>query len=144
MKLKRFFVIAMAMAMLVSAMALPANAANNAMEKMRANIYGGATVSSQSARKNVIRSSLYYNATPASSDGWSTKGDEYVYFRGRNSSGTSQATDLALRNYYGTMREGNLTYLSGYGSVGSYYRMAIEYANDNPYQYVYLNVGWAP
>lgn len=80
---------------------------------------------------------------PMHSDGWSTNSDEYVYFRGR-SIGGSQATALAYQNYYGTMREGNLTYLSGYGSVGSYYKMAIEYSNDNPYQYVYLNVGWAP
>lgn len=144
MKAKRFFAIVMAMVLMVSAMAIPASAANSAVETMYASIGGGATVSSQSARKNVTRDSLYYNAKAATSDGWNTSGNEWVYFRGRNGSGTVQATELDHRNYYGTLREGYLAYYSGYGNVGGYYRMAIEYDNDNPYDYVKLTVGWAP
>lgn len=144
MKAKKFFVIMLVMALMVSVLAIPASAANSAVETMYAEIYGGATVSTQSARKNVTRDSLYYNAKAASSDGWSTAGDEWVYFRGRNSSGSLQATELDCRNYYGSLREGYLGYLSGYGNVGAYYKMAIQYASDNPYQYVRLDVGWAP
>lgn len=144
MKAKKLFAIMLAMVLMVSALAIPASAANSAVEEMYAEIYGGATVSSQSARKNVTRNSLYYNAKAASSDGWNTSGNEWVYFRGRNGAGTVQATNYERRNYYGTLREGYLTYFSGYGSVGSYYKMAIEYDNDNPYQYVLLDVGWAP
>lgn len=141
---RKFFIAVLAMMLLVSVAAIPASAANYAQERMYASIGGGATVSSQNARKNVTRNSMYYNAYAASSDGWNTQGNEYVYFRGRNWNGTVQVTDLALRNYYGTTREGNLTYFSGQGIVGDYYKIAIQYASDNPYQYVDLMVGWAP
>lgn len=130
--------------LLVSAMALPASAANSATETMYASMNGGATVSSQSARKNVTRDSMYYQAKAATSDGWNTSGNEWVYFRGRSSSGAVQVTELAHRNYYGSLRTGYMTYLNGYGSVGSYYKIAIQYDSSNPYQYVRLSVGWAP
>lgn len=132
------------MVLMVSALAIPASAANSAIEEMYASMGGGATVSSQSARKNVTRDSLYYNAKAATSDGWNTSGNEWVYFRGRSASGSVQVTELGHQNYYGSLREGYLTYLNNYGSVGSYYKMAIQYDSSNPYQYVVLNVGWAP
>ena len=37
-----------------------------------------------------------------------------------------------------------MPYLSGYGTVGTYYKLAIEYDNDNPYKYVDLYVTWTP
>ena len=144
MKAKKLFAIMLVMVLMVAALAIPASAANSAVETMRAEIYGGATVSSQSARKNVSRDSLYYNATSATSDGWNTSGNEWVYFRGRDSSGQVFATELAHRNYYGSLREGYLGYLSSFGTVGTHYRMAIQYDSSNPYQYVVLSVGWAP
>lgn len=144
MKAKKLFAIMLAMVLMVSALAIPASAANSAVEEMYASMGGGATVSSQSAKKNVTRDSMYYNAKSASSDGWNTSGNEWVYFRGRSASGKVQVTELAHRNYYGNLREGYMTYLNNYGSVNSYYKIAIQYDSSNPYQYVRLTVGWAP
>lgn len=144
MKAKKLFAIMLAMVLMVSALAIPASAANSAVEEMYASMGGGATVSSQMARKNVTRDSLYYNAKSASSDGWNTSGNEWVYFRGRDRTGEIHATELDHRNYYGSLREGYLGYLGDFGSVGTYYKMAIQYDSSNPYQYVRLIVGWAP
>lgn len=145
MKIKRFLAVCLAAIMMVSAMAIPASAAGIAEEVMYARIYGGATVSSSSAQKSTTRPSLYYNALPASDDGWSAAGNEWVYFRGRDAIGTTQVTYVDHKNYDGyTLPENYLAYLSGYGSKGSFYKMAIEYDNNNPYEYVNLNVNWAP
>ena len=45
---------------------------------------------------------------------------------------------------YGSTVTGTMPYLSGYGTVGTYYKLAIEYDNDNPYKYVDLYVTWTP
>lgn len=126
--------------MAVSAFSMSASA--YAQERMIARIYQGATVSSNSARKT---SSGSFAVTPApnGSDGWSSKGDEYVYSRGRTASG-AQATVLNRSAYNGVASTKWLNYLSGKASVGSYYKVAIEYDNTNPYEYVDLIVTWVP
>ena len=141
MKIKRLLAVCLAAIMMVSALAIPASAATGKGE-MYASIGGGATVSNTSVVKGTV-GSYSYTADSMGSGGWSTSGDEWVYFRGRSSSGT-QATSLGHRNYYGAQVSGNLSYYSGYGSVGTYYKIAIEYDSDNPYQYVDLYVTWTP
>ena len=144
MKVKKIYAIMMALVLMVSAFSIPASAAGYAIENMSARIYGGARVSSQSAQKNNTNYEFYYNASPKTSDGWSTAGNEWVYFRGRNADGSQRATELDHRNYTGRLVEGYLLYEAGHGVVGAYYKMAIEYDNNNPYEYVNLSVGWAP
>lgn len=111
-------------------------------ERMIARIYQGATVSSNSAKKTAS-GRFAVTPTPYGSDGWSSKGDEYVYFRGRTDSG-EQATVLRRKSYNGTSSTEWINYLSGKASVGSYYKVAIEYDNTNPYEYVDLIVTWVP
>ena len=126
--------------MAVSAFSMSASA--YAQERMFARIYQGATLSANSARKD---SSGSFAVTPApyGSDGWSSKGDEYVYSRGRTASG-EQATALSRSSYNGVASTKWLNYLSGKAKIGSYYKVAIEYDNSNPYEYVDLIVTWTP
>lgn len=126
--------------MAVSAFSMSASAYGQ--ERMIARIYQGATVSSNSARKT---SAGNYAVTPSpnGSDGWSNKGDEYVYFRGRTAAG-AQATQSERSAYNGTATTKWLSYLSGKANVGSYYKVAIEYDNTNSYEYVDLIVTWVP
>lgn len=141
MKLKRTFASIASALMLMTAVALPASAAvKNAV--LYASINGGATVSSVSAKKESA-GNFTFVAQPNSSDGWSSQGDEWVYFRGRSSDG-AQATSLAHKSYSGTKVDGQLGYYSGYGLIGTYYKMAIEYDSNNPYEYVNLYVSWIP
>lgn len=145
MKIKRVLSICFATVILACSFSLTASADDGyAIENMYARINGGATVSSASATKGSTRDSMFYQATAASANGWSDSGDEWVYFRGRSASGSVQVTELAHRNYYGSLQTGYMTYLSGYGSLGSKYKIAIQYDSTNPYQYVNLRVGWAP
>lgn len=97
MKLKRLFTGVLSAIMLMSAIALPASAATGSGE-MYASLNGGPTVSNTSVRKS-SSGNYAYTAKPYSSGGWSSKGDEWVYFRGRSSSG-AQATGLHHRAYY--------------------------------------------
>lgn len=126
--------------MAVSAFSMSASAYGQ--ERMIARIYQGATVSSNSAKKTAS-GRFAVTPTPYGSDGWSSKGDEYVYFRGRTDSG-EQATVLRRKSYNGTSSTEWMNYLSGKASVGSYYKVAIEYDNTNPYEYVDLIVTWVP
>ncbi|WP_395506552.1 hypothetical protein [Hominenteromicrobium mulieris] len=126
--------------MAVSAFSMSASAYGQ--ERMIARIYQGATVSSNSAKKTAS-GRFAVTPTPYGSDGWSSKGDEYVYFRGRTDSG-EQATVLRRKSYNGTSSTEWINYLSGKASVGSYYKVAIEYDNTNPYEYVDLIVTWVP
>ena len=126
--------------MAVSAFSMSASAYGQ--ERMIARIYQGATVSSNSAKKTAS-GRFALTPTPYGSDGWSSKGDEYVYFRGRTDSG-EQATVLRRKSYNGTSSTEWINYLSGKASVGSYYKVAIEYDNTNPYEYVDLIVTWVP
>lgn len=146
MKVKKMLAICLGSVLLLFTMALPVSAAspNYAIEELYASLTSGSQLSSQTARKNIERNSMYYTAKAANADGWSTKGDEWVYFRGRSLTGANQATELAHRNYYGSSVDGYMTYFSGYGYVGERYRIAISYDSNNPYQYVRLRVGWAP
>lgn len=126
--------------MAVSAFSMSASAYGQ--ERMIARIYQGATVSSNSAKKTAS-GRFAVTPTPYGGDGWSSKGDEYVYFRGRTDSG-EQATVLRRKSYNGTSSTEWINYLSGKASVGSYYKVAIEYDNTNPYEYVDLIVTWVP
>ena len=127
--------------MAVSAFSISASA-YSALENMKATIYGGATVSSASAMKSAT-GKFHFTARANTSDGWNTSGNEWVYFRGR-SANNAQATQLAHRNYYGEQVRDYMGYLSGYGRVSTYYKIAIEYDNSNPYEYVNLKVTWTP
>ena len=128
--------------MAVSAFSVSASA-NSALENMKATIYGGATVSSASAEKTAV-GKFFITARANTSDGWNTSGNEWVYFRGRSAKNNAQATKLVHRNYYGEQVRDYMGYLSGYGTLGTNYRIAIEYDNSNPYEYVNLRMTWTP
>lgn len=103
----------------------------------------GPAISGKQAKKTTT-GSMIYTADSYGSDGWSSDGDEWVYFRGRSSSGLTQVTESQRLNYTGYIRYGSLPYLSGYGVMGDYYRIAIQYDSSNPHQYVNLYVTWTP
>lgn len=138
---KRMLALLSAAILCFSMVAIPASAATGSGE-MYASIGGGATVSNTAVLKSKT-GSFGYTAKPYTSDGWSSQGDEWVYFRGRSEAG-SQATGLHHRAYYGVTVSGTLPYNSGFGYVGSRYKIAIEYDNENPYKYVDLYVTWTP
>lgn len=129
---------------LIGAFSMPASAADPDeiyKENLYARIYGGATVSSSSAKK-IYSGQFKYGCYKATADGWSSKGDEWIYLRGRNSTGTVQATGLAHMNFHGYQRSGSLSYLSGHGQMNTRYKVAIEYDNTNPYEYVVIETQW--
>lgn len=139
-KVKRVMNMVLATLMMAACVALPASA-NTVLETMTARINGGSTISSTSSTKQ-RPGNMIYSARPASSDGWSSQGDEWVYFRGRSGTNSTQATTLDHRNYVGSSVNGSLGYYSGYGLMNNPYKMAISYDNSNPYEYVRLIVGW--
>lgn len=143
MRFKRMIATVLSSVMLMTAVAVPASAASRTQYNMVARINGGRTVSDASARKD-SGGGMWYGANRSNTGGWSDKGNEWVYFRGRNASGSYGATDVIRRNYTGSRCTGVMSYLTGYGFIGNYYRIAIEYDNDNPYEYVELNVEWIP
>ena len=141
MKLKRFLASILSVFALMVAVALPASA-DSRTETLTARIYGGATISSGTVKKTDY-GSFKFTAQPSTNDGWNMNGKEWVYLRGRSQS-NAQATGVTRENYYGSPVSRSLTYLSGYGSQNSYYKIAIEYGNNNPYEYVNLRVNWTP
>lgn len=112
-------------------------------EVLYASAYGGATVSTKSIYKSNKASSMLLQAGPSETGGWSSRGNEYVYFRGRTGDYV-KSTDLLRLNYSGKFRNTELYYINGYSKGGIYHRIAIEYDNSNPYQYVKLLVNWTP
>ena len=112
--------------MAVSAFSVSASA-NSALENMKAAV-----------------GKFFFTARANTSDGWNTSGNEWVYFRGRSAKNNAQATKLVHRNYYGEQVRDYMGYLSGYGTLGTNYRIAIEYDNSNPYEYVNLRMTWTP
>ena len=123
------------------AVAASATEVSENLENWKVN--GSATVSTKSAKKTV-GGAMFFAAKPYTSDGWNTSGNEWVYFRGRDSSGSNWATDLSHLNYTGYEKMNYMSYLSGYGTMGYYYKMAIQYDSSNPYSYVKLTVRWNP
>lgn len=139
---KRLVALFSVLVMMVSIMAIPASA-DVAQERLKARIYGGAVVSSKSAKK-VASGNFTYMAAPYGSDGWSPNSDEWVYVRGRTLS-SAQATTLDRISYNGiSTKSRSLSYLSGSGIQGNSYRIAIEYDNNNPYEWVNLTMTWTP
>ena len=139
-KVKRVMNMVLATLMMAACVALPASA-NTASETMTARINGGSTISSAASTKQ-RSGNMTYTALPSGADGWSSQGDEWVYFRGRSGTNSSQATTLDHRNYSGSSVRGSLGYYDGYGLMGYPYKMAISYDNSNPYEYVRLGVAW--
>lgn len=128
---------------MVALLLAPTASAATRTEILRATIYGGADVSSYSAKKE--RSGNFtFTVKPSGAGGWSIKGDEIVWFRGRDFVGNTQATEATTRTYRGSIVSGSLKYHSGYGKIGDYYKMAIQYDNANPYEWVNLEVSWTP
>lgn len=129
--------------LMVALLLAPTASAATRTEILRAKIYGGADVSAYSAKKEKT-GSLYFTAKPSGAGGWSAKGDEVVWFRGRDFASGTQATEVTSRAYRGSAATGNLSYLSSHGKIGDYYKMAIQYDNTNPYEWVNLEVSWTP
>lgn len=101
---------------------------------------GGSKVSSGSARKAVAGAMYTYTQErPGTSITW-VQGVETVNLRGRSINGT-QATTLGETSYAGPVY---LTYNTGYGSIGSHYKLAVQYASDNPYEKLDLRCTWRP
>ncbi|MDD3278589.1 MAG: hypothetical protein PHG16_06855 [Lachnospiraceae bacterium] len=101
---------------------------------------GGSKVSSGSAVKDV-GGGMWYSVkeAPGTTITW-VQGVETINLRGRTSGGT-QCTTLAQRSTRGS---GIMSYFSGYGSIGSYYKMAVQYDDSNPYQHLELQCSWIP
>lgn len=138
---KRMLALLGAAILCFSMIAVPASAATGS-DEMYASMGGGATVSATAVVKSAA-GGFGYTAKPYIAGGWSPKGDEWVYFRGRSEAG-SQATELHHHCYSGYTVTGKMPYNSGFGYIGSKYRLAIEYDNENPYEYVDLYVTWTP
>lgn len=139
---KRIYSLLFAVVILASFCAVAASA-TEVSEYLYAKIDGGATVSTKSAKKTV-GGAMFFAAQPATSSGWNASGNEWVYFRGRDSSGYNWATNSAHLNYTGYEKMNYMSYLSGYGVMNDYYKMAIQYDSSNPYTYVELIVRWNP
>lgn len=101
---------------------------------------GGSKVSSGSAKKDVGGGMWYeVKEAPGSTITW-VQGVETVNLRGRTFGGT-QCTNLAQRS---TRGKGTMSYFSGYGTIGSYYKLAVQYDSSNPYEHLELQCSWIP
>lgn len=127
-------------AILISTLATSASAAQSATENFYVYINGGAVVSSKMAEKTGT-GMMWVSIDKMAGSRVNWVSSETVNYRGRSPSG-AQATTLGQTNKpTGTVKRG---YLSGYGSIGSYYRMAVQYDNSNPYTRLELTATWMP
>lgn len=143
---RRLFSSLLALALMLcvtGGIATPANAAEY-MEYADFHIYknGGSVVSDVWAQKtsgpSVPMETTIVKA-PGSTVNWLPS--ETVYWRGRSSS-YAKATTLGEANQSLTDRE--LNYLSGFGTFGTYYTLAAQYADTNPYTHLEIWIYFKP
>lgn len=68
------------------------------------------------------------------------EGEEMIHARARDT-GNNWASNLVSTKYAGTFKP---SYLSGHGAWGYSYKLAVQYDDDNPYDYAYVTVNWEP
>lgn len=126
---------------LSSAISVPVMADTSRTEKFYVYINGGSQVSSGSAKKAKSGTMYTYTRAIAGSNVTWVQGVETVNLRGRTQDGKTGVTSLGETSYQGPIY---LTYKYGYGTVGAYYRLAVQYASDNPYEKLELQCTWRP
>ena len=98
---------------------------------------GGPAVSNKFMKKTDNSDGMYTEVTNFSSSiKWLSS--EVLYWRGRSES-LARATELGTTNEP-TWR--GLSYLSGYGTYGSKYTVAAQYADSNPYTHLEVLIAW--
>jgi len=109
-------------------------------ENFHVYINGGSVVSSKSARKDTPYGHMvvFVQKRPGTTVNWLSS--EKVNIRGRTING-AKCTALGSRNTRGVSE---LDYDSGYGKQGLYYKLAVQYASDNPYTHLDLTARWTP
>ena len=141
--MRKLFAGLMATALIATAFVFPANAAYTATENFHVYINGGSVVSSKRAEKQ-LATALPMWAWVVEQEGSSVDWlpSEYVNIRGRSPS-NQYATTVEQTN---STDEGQISlyYLDGYGQQGSFYKMAVQYDNNNPYTHLELTVTWSP
>lgn len=137
--IKKLTAFTCAIMMMCSVLAIPVNAASKT-ENFHVYINGGSVVSSGTAKKDDSLNYMYTYTSKRSGTTVNWVSSETVNLRGRTSSGT-KCTALGTRTSPGAR---NLTYSSGYGYKGNYYRVAVQYDNSNPYTHLDLTVKWIP
>lgn len=137
---KKMVALVLAMSTMLCSVSAPVMA-NSRTENFFVYLNGGSVVSSGSAKKTIAGTMYTYTKErPGTSITW-VQGVETVNLRGRSSGGTAGATSLGETSYAGATY---LTYKSGYGLMNSYYRLAVQYASDNPYEKLDLQCTWRP
>ena len=141
--MRKLFSIMLVGTFLMSLLTLSASAAYSVSENFDVYINGGSVVSSKMAEK-ALNNRLPMWAWVKKQDGSTVKWlpSEYVNIRGRSPS-NKYATSVEQVNseYVGQIK---LPYLDGYGQMGYFYRMAVQYDNNNPYTHLELTVSWSP
>jgi len=139
MRLKKIMAFVFAFVIATSSCAMCVYAAG-ATENFHVYINGGSVLSSSSARKDDATNYMvtYVCKRSGSTVNWFSS--EKVNLRGRTSAG-AQCTILGTINTPGSSV---LDYTSGYGYVGSYYKLAVQYASSNPYTHLDLTATWYP
>lgn len=137
---KRMVALVLAMLTAVCSISVPVMA-DSRTENFFVYLNGGSVVSSGSAKKTVTGTMYTYTKErPGTAITW-VQGVETVNLRGRSANGTTGVTYLGETSYAGATY---LTYKSGYGSLNSYYKLAVQYASDNPYEKLDLQCTWRP
>lgn len=138
MKLKKLISALIGASVTLSAIVVPVSAASYNFHIYH---YGGAVVSTNSEQKTnslgYMHTSVYER--PGTSVTW-VYGAEGVYLRGRTASG-AKCTNPVLTYSPG---EVFLTYDAGNGISGHYYKLAMQYADANPYTHLDLTGTWTP
>lgn len=137
---KKMVALVLAASTLMSSISVPVMA-DSRTENFFVYLNGGSVVSSGSAKKTVAGAMYTYTRErPGTSITW-VQGEETVNLRGRSAGGTTGVTSLGETSYAGATY---LSYYSGYGKIGSYYKLAVQYASDNPYEKLDLQSTWRP
>lgn len=141
--MRKLYATLLSFTLIATAFIFPASAASMATENFHIYINGGSVVSSKMAEKPTA-TALPMWAWVVEQEGTTVKWlpSEYVNIRGRSPS-NAYATTVEQTN---SPDEGKISlyYLDGYGQQGSYYKMAVQYDNNNPYTHLELTVTWSP
>lgn len=137
---KKLVALVLAMSTAMCSISVPVMA-DSRTENFFVYLNGGSVVSSGSVKKTMAGTMYTYTKErPGTSISW-VQGEETVNLRGRSAGGATGVTSLGETSYAGATY---LTYKPGYGSLNSYYKLAVQYASDNPYEKLDLQCTWRP
>lgn len=138
--LRKLLAVGLAVMSLATSAVVPAMAESRT-ENFTVYLNGGSIVSGGSARKEVSgKMYAYVSERPGTYVDW-VQGAEVVNLRGRSANGQVKVTSLRQTAYSGGYY---MTYYSGYGNLNSYYKLAVQYDDENPYEYLELQCSWRP